>query len=147
MIANEREALVLAKLLKIARVKAEEAGARLANLRAADLRSQSALRLLADAVSSEEAAAQAAETVGFMQLAGFLAGAAQKRAALEATSKQIAAQIELAKQDLDASFAETMKLEHLIESARRAAARRAKRAETARVGEAATVRHGRVKAR
>ena len=140
MIVNEREALALVKLLKIARMKADETGRRIAELETARLKTEAALRLLDEAVSNEEAAAKAAEIVGFAQLAGFLAGAARKRAALEATRTQISAEIEAARNDLETSYSEVKKLEHLIERSRLAAERRDRRAEAARMSDAAIAR-------
>lgn len=140
MIPNEREAFALAKLLKIARMNADEASRRIAELEAAHKEAVASLRFLAEAVSNEEAAAKAAEIVGFAQLSGFLAGAARKRSALEATKAQIEREIEAARADLDQTFSEMKKLEHLSERARQIAERRLRRAETRDMDDAAIAR-------
>lgn len=140
MTINEREGASVLKLLKISRLKADETGRRIADLEAALVRADASLKLLADAVSDEEAAARAAEIVGFAQLAGFLTGAARKKATLEATKTQIAAEIETARRDLDDLFIETKKLEHLVERARLVDRRRDLRAEAASMSDAAIAR-------
>lgn len=137
MSASEREAIALAKLLKISRLKADEASRKLAELEAALSRARASLLLLEEAVSSEEAAASAAEVIGFAQLAGFLAGAAQKRMALETTKRQLEAELTTARTNLEASFSEASKLEHLVERSRLADLRRERRLEAARLNEAA----------
>ncbi|MEK7266148.1 MAG: hypothetical protein AAB227_08625 [Pseudomonadota bacterium] len=140
MIVNEREGVALAKLLKISRLQADETGRRIAELEAARRKTDVTLGQLADAVSSEEAAAKASEIVGFTHLAGFLAGATQKRAALEATKTQIGAQIEIARGELDDLFTEAKKLEHLVERARLAVERRERRTEAGLMSDAAIAR-------
>lgn len=140
MIVNEREALALVKLLKVARMKADETGRRIAELETARLKAEAALRLLDEAVSNEEAAAKAAEIVGFAQLAGFLAGASRKRAALEATRAQVAAEIDVARRALEDAYSEVKKLEHLVERSRLAADRRDRRVEAVQMGDAAIAR-------
>ena len=140
MIVNEREGMALVKLLKISRMRADETARRIGELEAARLKTDASLRLLADAVLNEEAAAKAVEIVGFAQLAGFLAGASRKRAALEATKAQVAAEFESARGELDALFSETKKLEHLIERARLAVERRDRRAEANLMNDAAIAR-------
>jgi flagellar export protein FliJ len=135
---NDREATALAKLLKIARIRMDDAAVRVAALEASLAQTEGSLRLLADAVAGEEAAAKAAEVVGFAQLAGFLAGAERKRAALEATRAQIRAEIGAARSELEAAFVETCKLDHLVARAQLAAQKYARRAETLALNEAAS---------
>lgn len=147
MIVNEREALALVKLLKIARLKADETSRRIAQLDAAKKKTDASLLLLAEAVSNEESAAKAAEVVGFAELAGFLAGAELKRAALEATKRQIAAETELARGALENAYSELKKLEHLVERSQLAAERRDRRAEAARMDDAAISRFARKRGR
>ncbi len=115
MKAVEREAHALAKLLKLARRNAEEAGLRVATLQSSFAEADASLRLLADAVHDEEAAARAAAVVGFKHLAGFLEGAIRKRAALEETKTRLQAEIETAGRDLDAAYAEMKRFEHLTD--------------------------------
>ncbi len=140
MMANEREALALAKLLKIARMNTDENSRRIAVLVEAQKKADASLRLLAEAVSNEEAAAKAAEVVGFSQLAGFLAGAIQKRTALEATKSQIEGEIAAARVDLEASFSEAKKLEHLVDRTRLYAQKLGRRLDADKMNDAAIAR-------
>ena len=65
MNVNDREATALAMLLKIARNRMDAAAALVAALEASLAETEASLLLLADAVAGEEAAAKAAEIVGF----------------------------------------------------------------------------------
>lgn len=141
MIVNEREAVALAKLLKISRSKSEEASRIVAGLERAREKTLATLKLLEDAVSSEEASARAAEIVGFVHLAGFLTGATAKRAALMETLAKIDVELPAARQDLEAMFAETKKLEHLVDIARAAAEKRDRRRAAGLMDESAIARH------
>lgn len=147
MLANQREAAALAKLIKLARTRSDEASRRVEDLNAAMKRTEDEIRLLVESVHTEESAARAAEIVGFVQLAGFLAGATQKRAALEETKAQLAAEIETAIGELETAHIETKKLEHLIDRARQSVARRRRHAEGAVNDEAALARFVRKSAR
>ena len=147
MNVNDREATALAMLLKIARNRMDAAAALVAALEASLAETEASLRLLADAVAGEEAAAKAAEIVGFAQLAGFLAGAERKRAALDATRAQIRTEIEAARSDLETAFAEASKLDTLVERAQIAAQKRTKRAESNALNEAAVAGFRRAPAR
>ncbi len=140
MKANEREGHALAKLLKVARMNAEKASRRLGDLEAARQQADASLRLLADAISDEEAAAQAAEIVGFAQLAGYLAGAAQKRAALIETGAKIAIETIAAERDLADAYAELKKLEHLVERSQLSLERGRRKTENASIDGAALAR-------
>lgn len=140
MVINDRESAALEKLLKIARTKTDEAGRRIAALEATREKTAASLRQLAETVSKEEAAARSADIVGLAQLSGFLVGASKKRDALEATKAQIAAEIELARSELSEAYSETQKLEHLVERARLASERRARRTEANDLNEAAIAR-------
>ena len=144
---NDREATALAMLLKIARNRMDAAAALVAALEASLAETEASLLLLADAVAGEEAAAKAAEIVGFAQLAGFLAGAERKRAALDATRTQIRTEIEAARSDLETAFAEASKLDTLVERAQIAAQKRTKRAESNALNEAAVAGFRRAPAR
>lgn len=143
MKANDREAAALAKLLKVSRSRAEEAGRRAAELEYAREKTAESLRLLADAISSEEAAAHAAEIVGFVHLAGFLAGASAKRDALRLTLQKIDEELAAARSDLEATYAETRKFEHVVEIARTAADKRLRRRNEAAVNAVAVMRFAR----
>jgi len=140
MVINDRESAALEKLLKIARTKTDEAGRRIAALEAAREKTDASLRQLAETVSKEEAAARSADIVGLAQLSGFLAGASKKRDALESTKAQIAAEIELARNELSEAYSETQKIEHLVERARLASERRVRRTEANDLNEAAIAR-------
>lgn len=147
MIGNEREAEALRKLLKVARAKTDEASRRIADLQSALDQTARSVRLLEDAVASEEAAMSAAEIVGFVHLAGYLAGAAQKRAALTATRADLEAELETARTGLGETFAEMKRLELLIERSRLHAEKRKSKAESGRIDETAIIRFTRTKAR
>lgn len=108
-----REAMALARLLKIARSKTDETSRRLAFLEASLEHTQETLDLLADAIRSEESAARSAEAVGFLHLAGFLAGAAKKRAALLETRSAIRSEIAAQRALLEEAFGEMKRLDHL----------------------------------
>lgn len=145
MRTNQREAAALAKLLKVARTKAEGAGRQMAALEAALARTDEALHLLAESVSNEEEAARAAELVGFTQLAGFLAGAAEKRSALMKTRADILCELQTARPALAEAFAEMKRLEHLVDRSRLAAAGRKRKAESAALDSAGLDRFARAK--
>jgi flagellar export protein FliJ len=147
MIVNEREAIALARLLKISRAKSEEASLIVTGLERAREKALAALKLLDDAVSSEEASARAAEIVGFVHLAGFLAGSHVKRAVLTQTLAKIDAELPAARQDVEAMFAETKKLEHLVDMARTAAEKRDRRRAAGLMDESAIARHVRANRR
>lgn len=121
---KKRDERALAQLLKIARSRADELRAHLANLDSAKAAAESSIALLAEAVGAEERALGpgAAPLADFGR---FLEGSVQKRRALEATRGTLIAQIDSARNDLQEAFAETKKLEHLTETGRRAAARAA----------------------
>ncbi|MFZ5615803.1 MAG: flagellar export protein FliJ [Pseudomonadota bacterium] len=135
------------KLLKVARAKTDEASRRIGDLQSALEQTQRSLRLLEDAVASEEAAMSAAEIVGFVHLAGYLAGAAQKRAAMTATRADLEAELETARTGLSEAFAEMKRLELLIERARLHAEKSRRKAESGRADEAAIMRFTRTNAR
>ncbi|NWG92943.1 MAG: hypothetical protein HXY21_10635 [Parvularculaceae bacterium] len=145
MRANPREAAAFAKLLKVSRTRADEAGRRIGDLEAALARTQEALHLLAESVSSEEEAARAAELIGFTQLAGYLAGAAVKRDALLKTRADILTELQKARSALAEAFAEMKRLEHLVERSRLAAAGRKRKVEAAALDHAALQRFARAK--
>jgi len=131
MAGGGREAKALAKLIKVARTKTEEFGARLETLRAAIASNEAALNMLSANVLDEANATKAAETVGFVQLAGYLQGAEQKRSALKETRTQLIEQTEFAETELKAAWIELKKLEYLSERALRSDDRRRLRLEGA----------------
>ncbi|MCB2112650.1 MAG: flagellar FliJ family protein [Parvularculaceae bacterium] len=126
-----REAKALAKLIKVAVSKTDEFSARLETLRGALASNETALNMLSENILEEANATKAAETVGFVQLAGYLQGAEQKRAALQETRAQLIGQAQAAETDLKAAWAELKKLEHLAERAVRSQERRRLRLENA----------------
>lgn len=140
MSVNERDAGALLKLLKVARARTDEAGRRIAELQSALGLTEASLQLLADSISSEEAAARAAETVGFFHLSGFLAGAAAKRATLLETRAAIDAELQSARARLADAFSEMKKLEHLADRSRIAAAASRRKRENALLDDAALSR-------
>jgi len=140
MTEDDRRALTMSKLLRIARQRTDETVRRVAELEAAIEATKSSLQRLAASVAAEEASARTADAAGFAQLSGFLAGAAKKRAALEATNRQLASEIDRAKSELEDCFAEMKKLEHLIARARSAERTRRRRGEAASIDESALSR-------
>jgi flagellar export protein FliJ len=143
---TDAEARAFAKLLKLARRKTEQAAQRLAALDNALARVDQSLQLLRAAVSSEEETAKTAEIVGFAQLAGFLAGAAHKRAALLETRSTITRQQDEARADFDRLRLEMRKLEHLVERARGRRRRRDLKIGAAHLDASALIRFSRSKA-
>jgi flagellar export protein FliJ len=77
-----------------------------------------------------------------MHFAGYLAGASQKRSALESSAASLAAEIEATERLLQETFAETKKLEHLIERARLQTEKRQRRREAATIDGVALARFG-----
>ncbi len=142
MTNNDRDAAAIVKLLRVAMSKTDDASRRLAALRSAHAGVTHSLGVLADAISGEEEAAKAAEVVGFMQLAGYLAGASQKRAVLESSAASLAAEIEATESLLQETFAETKKLEHLIERARLQTDKLQRRRDAAALDDFALARFG-----
>lgn len=138
-----KNARAFAKLLKVARAKTDAHAQRLGGLEAALGRTDASLRILSDAVHSEESAARAAAAIGFTLLAGYFEGAAQKRAALIRTKSAITAEIANARGELDAAFSEMKRLEHLVERAKRAAEDGRRKREGAAMDAAALARCGR----
>lgn len=143
MTALEREAHVLAKLLKAARLQADEASRRLGALQISYAEADDAIRILVDAIHDEETAARATCVVGFEHLAGFLAGAHQKRSVLEATKASLSVEIADARRALEDAYAEMKRFEHLAERLRTAIVSRRRRKEIADVDAAALIRFSR----
>lgn len=137
MTRGGREAQALAKLIRLARARADEVSARLVTLRAALSSNEAALAMLRDCVREESSAAKAAEIVGFVQLAGYLLGAERKRAALELTRGQLIDEIEASQTGLNEAWVELKKLEHLAERARLSDDRSRRRSENAESDELA----------
>lgn len=140
MTGIEREAQALAKLLKVARARTDETSRRIGDLESALAQTNLSLRLLDDAVATEEAAAKAAVVVGFVHLAGYLSGAMQKRATMAATRDSLAVELEMARSDLSEAFSEMKRLELLVERARLAGEKRRRKTETALAEETAIAR-------
>ncbi|MFN0022776.1 MAG: hypothetical protein ACKVS5_02650 [Parvularculaceae bacterium] len=105
----------LLKLLKVARHNAERASRALGDLHASKSGVEAALARLDTAIRAEEEVALGRTEIGFLDLAGYLAGAAQKRAALRATSDGLTAEIAAAGAALEACELERRKLEHLAD--------------------------------
>ncbi|MEE2693058.1 MAG: hypothetical protein VX640_16130 [Pseudomonadota bacterium] len=137
-----REERALAQLVRVARQKLEEQQTHLSDLEAAKASAETSLEWLAQAVRAEEAAA-ASRPQSLIDFRNYLEGANGKRLALEATRDRLAAEIIAVRDQVTEAFAETKKLEHLIEINRRAAARVNGRTEAARVDAAIVSRHRR----
>lgn len=143
MTAVEREAQVLARLLKTARMQAEDAGRRLGALKIAYAEADDAIRILVDAVHDEESAARAASMVGFAHLAGYLEGSHRKRAALEATKARLSDEIAAAEAALEDAYGGMKRFEHLADRHRALIDARRRRREIADLDEAALLRFSR----
>ena len=118
----------LLKLMALARRSAETASRRLAELEASRRSVGKALDLLEAAIRTEEAVALGRTEIPFRDLAGYLAGAAEKRAGLMATCRSLDAEISAAREALAAAEVERRKLDHLADlRAERLRKRRAKR--------------------
>lgn len=137
-----REERALAQLIRIARQKLEEQQTLLSDLEAAKASAETSLEWLAQAVRVEEAAAlsRPQATADFKN---FLEGANGKRQALHATRARLETEIAIVRDAVSEAFAETAKLEHLIEINRRATARLNGKAEAARLDAASVARHRR----
>ena len=137
-----REERALAQLVKVARQKLEEQQTLLADLEAAKASAETSLEWLAQAVRVEEEAALARPQTT-VELKNYLEGANGKRLALQATRARLEAEIVLVRDAVTDAFAETAKLEHLIEINRRTTARLNGKAEAARLDAASVSRHRR----
>jgi flagellar biosynthesis chaperone FliJ len=126
MKGTDREERALAQLLKVAKARGEDLQKHLAGLEAARAGAENSLHSLAEHVRTEERGA--ASTLDFGR---FLKGAEEKRKALEATRSTLASEIASARETLLEAFAETKKLEHLLEITERAALVRERRADVA----------------
>ena len=105
----------LVKLMALARRSAEAASRRLAELEASRLGVGKALDLLEAAIRTEEAVALGRTEIGFRDLAGYLAGASEKRAGLIATCRSLDAEISVARETLALAEVERRKLDHLAD--------------------------------
>lgn len=105
----------LMKLLAVARREAEAAGRRLVDLESSRKGAGDALDRFEAAIRTEEAVALGRTEIGFRDLAGYLAGAGPKRAALIATCRSLDAEIDAARKALAAAEVERRKLDHLAD--------------------------------
>lgn len=135
----ERQERALSRLLKVARLRADDLRGRLAKLEATKISAEASIASLAAAVSAEErvGVGGAAALIDFGR---FLHGADEKRRALEGTRETLTAQIASVRADLHDAFAEIKKLEHVTETGRRAAALAAHQQETALAADITSMR-------
>ncbi len=103
----------LLRLLAVARRAAETASRAVADLEASRRTAEDAIEKLEVAIRTEEAVALGRTEIGFRDLAGYLAGAGSKRAALLATCRSLDAEIGAARKTLTEVEIERRKLGHL----------------------------------
>lgn len=115
MMGDLRRYKSLLKLLKIARRNAERASRALGDLQSSKSAAEAALARLDTAIRAEEEVALGRTEIAFLDLAGYLAGAAQKRAALQGTCDGLTKEIAAASAALAACELERRKLEHLAD--------------------------------
>jgi flagellar FliJ protein len=145
MTGVNRDSQAIAKLVRVARLRAEELSGRIAMLQAAYTDAEDRLKRLDDSVRREEAAAFV--DVSPAHFAGFMEGANQKRMALEQTKASLFREIEQARLDVEDAFAEMKKFEHLAERLSVVIADRRAKAELERIEEAALSRFRKSEAR
>lgn len=105
----------LLKLLAVARRAVEAAGRTIGDLEAARKSAGDALEKLEAAIRTEEAVALGRTEIGFRDLAGYLAGAGAKRAALITTCRSLDAELAAAREALTDAEIERRKLSHLAD--------------------------------
>lgn len=105
----------LMKVLAVARRAAETASRKLADAESSRKSAGDALDRFEAAIRTEEAVALGRTEIGFRDLAGYLAGAVQKRAAMIATCRSLDAEIDAAREALAAAEVERRKLSHLAD--------------------------------
>lgn len=144
MTSPSRERQAVSKLLRVARLRAEEQSRKIAGLKSAHAASDESLRRLDETVRREEIAARDAPPG---QLLAFLEGAAQKRAAITATRDRLALELSAARAAIEDAFGEMKKFEHLAERLELAAADRQLKKDAADVEAAALARYHRAEKR
>lgn len=126
----------LLKLLSVARRTAEGARLTLAERQKALARAEEALAGLEAAIRTEETVALGRTEIGFRDLAGYLAGAEAKRAALIATCRALEGEISVAREAITAAEIERRKLDHLTDLAAEALRKKRDKREVARLDDA-----------
>ncbi len=140
MIGDEKTDQSLRRLLKQSRLKAEEVGARVADLETARASTSVLLHRLTEAVRAEEAAAIGDGAANLADLARYLEGAAIKRATIKLTCERLDNEIVVARRQLEDAFIEMKKLEHLLDVSKRVSQRRRNRTELAAIEDSARMR-------
>lgn len=122
-----REEKAAATLLRVARAHIAKLQSRRSDVEAALTAAETSLAWLAEAVSAQRAS-RGGDPKAAIELARFLDGAAEKRRSIESTRDTLRAESVSIAAMLGAAETEMAKLQRLIETARRAAARRERRA-------------------
>lgn len=138
-----RDGAALSSLLKIARMKADAARRRLADLNEARSEIERAISDLQDEIRREEEAAPQCGAVSPARLAAYRAAVGAREAMLAERCSALAAEIASVETELSAVFVETRKLDHLLTLKANADALAMRRAETALADEAAIIRRRR----
>jgi flagellar biosynthesis chaperone FliJ len=126
----------LLKLLAVARRTAEAERRKLVEREAARASAADALERLEAAIRTEEAVALGRTEIGFRDLAGYLAGAGSKRAALIETCRALDGEIAAAREAVSLAEVERRKLDHLVERAADTLRKRRDKKEAAALDEA-----------
>lgn len=105
----------LLKLLLAARREAERSARFLTDLERSRQDAAGSLDRLDAAIREEEAVALGRADIGFRDFAGYLAGAAAKRAALLQSCRALDAEIVAAREALTSAEIERRKLDHLVD--------------------------------
>lgn len=140
MAGAEREREALEKLLKIARRKAEEIAAQVADLEAARASALASLDWIAQSEREEAVAARTDDGAFALDYLRYAGGADERRRSLSATVETLTAEIEANREMLSGAHVETRKLEHLIAVSDRFARRRRDRSEAINLEELARFR-------
>ena len=114
MRGSRSEVDALSKLLKIARQRCDEVGARIADAETAHASAQTQLDWFDSAIKSEETQID----VNFADLARYLGRASEKRIVLNETVETLQAEIDALRAELRKAFVEQRKLEHLLDLSR-----------------------------
>lgn len=134
-----REDRALAQLLRVAKLRAEEFGARRAHLEEARRAAENSIEWLNRAVAAEERGG-GADPEALRQFQRYLAGAEMKRRTLAETRDRLSAEIAAISGALAEAALEVKKFEHLIGMRADAAARTARKQEDAAADERAVQR-------
>jgi flagellar export protein FliJ len=137
-----REEAALAKLLKLAKLRADEAILHLARLEESRRAAENAIAWLAKAVAAEERGS-GANAAALLQFQLYLDGAEAKRQTLAATRDRLSSEVTKAQDAAAEASAEIKKLEHLLGMRSEASRWRRAKAEAALADERETMRRSR----